>query len=262
MTTPPDGLVHEGDLVLLVGKDHKEFIIRLTGGQIFQTHRGVFAHDDVIGKQWGETLETHLGYEYQILTPSLDQLVRSVQRATQIVYPKEIGYMLVKMNIGPGTRIIEAGTGSGGLTSALARMVMPHGHVYTYESRADIQALARKNLARVGLSEYVTFKLRDIREGFDERGVDALFLDVREPWDYLEQVHQALKGSGFFGCVLPTTNQIIALLHHLEAQHFGFIEVEELLLRGYKPVPGRFRPLDRMVAHTGYLVFARALTDN
>ena len=251
--------VYPDDIVLLVGKDHKEYIISVKPEREHQTHRGVLPHNTIIGKRWGETVETHLGYGYQILPPSLEQLVRSIKRATQIVYPKDIGYLLMKRNIGPGTQVVEAGTGSGGLTTALARMVMPHGHVYTYEARSDIQSVAQGNLAHLGLAEYVTFKVRDIQEGFDEVGADALFLDVREPWYYLEQVHAALKGGGFFGSILPTTNQVSALLRHLPRHAFGFIEVEELILRPYKAVPDRLRPFDRIVAHTGYLVFARAL---
>ncbi|HNT76094.1 MAG TPA: tRNA (adenine-N1)-methyltransferase [Anaerolineae bacterium] len=252
-------VVQPGDLVLLVGNDRKEFIVLVEPGQVIQTHRGVLQHDAVIGSPWGETVKTHIGYGYMLLPPSLEQLIRSVRRATQIIYPKEIGYLLMKMNIGPGTRIIEAGTGSGGLTLALARMVQPTGHVYTYEARSDIQNLAQKNVAQLGLERYVTFKLRDIAEGFDEQAVDAVFLDVREPWDYLPQAHAALKGGGFFGALVPTTNQVSALLRYLEPASFGFIEVEELILRPYKAVAGRLRPFDRIVAHTGYLIFARAL---
>ncbi|MGC9346677.1 MAG: tRNA (adenine-N1)-methyltransferase [Anaerolineae bacterium] len=251
--------VRAGDLVLLVGNDRKTSIVRMQPGLEFQTHHGVLPHEDVIGMQWGETVDTHLGYTYMILPPSLDQLVRNIRRSTQIIYPKEIGYMLMKMDIGPGTRVLEAGTGSGGLTLALARMVRPNGHVYTYEARSDFQALARKNLERVGFSDCVTFKLRDIEEGFDEEDVDAAILDVREPWLYLEQVHDALRGGGFFASLLPTVNQVGALLRHLEMRDFGFAEVEELMLRPYKAVYDRLRPFDRMIAHTGYLVFARAL---
>lgn len=251
--------IHAGDIVLLSGNDRHEFLIAMTPGAQFQTHRGILEHDDLIGRPWGSTVHTHLGYTYMLLPPSLEQLVRSIRRSTQIVYPKEIGYLLMKMNIGPGTRVIEAGTGSGGLTLALARMVMPHGHVTSYEQREQMQALAQKNLAQVGLAKYVSFKLRDIAEGFDERYVDAVFLDVREPWRYLEHTHAALKGGGFFGALAPTTNQVTLLLSALAEQPFGFIQVEELLLREYKTVAARLRPEDRMVAHTGYLIFARAL---
>lgn len=251
--------VRPGDLVLLVGSDRKSAIVRMEPGQVYQTHRGVIAHDEVIGRRWGDTVTTHMGHSYLILAPSLDELIRDIRRATQIIYPKEIGYMLMKMNIGPGTYVLEAGTGSGGLTLALARMVQPHGHVYSYEVRPEMQSLARKNLARVGWERFVTFKLRDIQEGFDETGLDAAVLDVREPWFYLEQVHTALRGGGFLCCLLPTVNQVQTLLRHLETRPFGFVEVQELLLRPYKPVAERLRPFDRMVAHTGYLVFARTL---
>lgn len=186
--------------------------------------------------------------------------MREIKRTTQIVYPKDAGYILMKMRITSGSRVIEAGTGSGGLTLVLAQAVGPNGCVYSYEVRSEMQELARSNLERIGYCESVVFKLRDISAGFDERDVDALFLDLPNPWDYLAQAHTALANGGFFGCILPTTNQVSSLLGVLEGETgFGLVEVEELLLRPYKAVPARLRPMDRMVAHTGYLVFARAL---
>ncbi len=119
-----------------------------------------------------------------------------------------------------------------------------------------------KNLERLGLTEFVELKLRDIAEGFDERDVDALFLDLPNPWDYLAQAHAALVGGGFFGSILPTANQVGRLIGALEPAGFGLIEVEEILLRPYKAVAERLRPMDRMVAHTGYLIFARALVSS
>ena len=124
-----------------------------------------------------------------------------------------------------------------------------------------MQRLALKNLDRVGLASRVTFKMRDIAEGFDETDMDALFLDVPNPQDYLLQARSALKPGGFFGSILPTTNQVSLLLIALKREGFGFIDVCELLLRYYKPVPERLRPTDRMVAHTGFLIFARSIAD-
>ncbi len=247
------------DLALLVGRDRKSFIIRLRPGSQLHTHRGMVSHDDLIGTPWGTQLSTHLKHPLLLLRPSTDDLVRNIKRTTQIVYPKEAGYILMKMRIMPGTRVVEAGTGSGGLTLVFAQAVGPTGCVYSYEARPEMQQLAQKNLEQLGLSDCVEFKLRDIAEGFDEHDADALFLDVPTPWDYLSQAHAALSGSGFFGCILPTTNQVSRLIGALEQANFGFIEVEELLLRPYKVVPARLRPEDRMVAHTGYLIFARAL---
>jgi len=251
-------VAQENDLVLLIGQDRKQFVVRLRAGGQLQTHRGCINHDDLLGQPLGREIRSHLGYPFVILEPSTFDLIKQLKRTTQIMYPKDIGYVLLKLNIMPGSRVLEAGTGSGGFTLALARTVRPDGQVYSYELRPDILRLAQKNLESLGLADCVELKLRDIAEGFDERDIDALFLDVRRPWAYLPQVVEALKDSGFFGSILPTTNQVAELVRALEAQQtFGHIEVEEVLVRPYKAVPSRLRPMDRMVAHTGYLVFAR-----
>lgn len=247
------------DLALLVGRDRKSFIVRLEPGSQLHTHRGVLSHDDLIGNEWGAQLFTHIGYPFLFLRPSTDDLVRDLKRTTQIIYPKDAGYILMKMCITPDCRVVEAGTGSGGLALVFAQAVSPNGRVYSYEARPEMQELARANLTQLGLAGFVEFKVRDVAEGFDERDADALFLDLPNPWDYLAQAHQALAGGGFFGCILPTTNQVSRLIGALEGAGFGLIEVEELFLRPYKAVPARLRPMDRMVAHTGYLIFARAL---
>ena len=224
-----------------------------------QTHRGVLAHDDLIGCPWGSQISSHLGAPFLLLRPSIADLVLHLRRTTQIVYPKEAGRILLKMGIGPGSRVVEAGSGSGGLTLVLAHAVRPDGRVYSYEVRPEMQRLTRKNLERMGLDGVVELRLRDVVEGFEERGVDALFLDLPNPWDYVAQAHAALVNGGHFGAILPTTNQVSTLLTALERHAFGLMEVEENLLRPYKAVPARLRPMDRMVAHTGFLVFARAL---
>jgi tRNA (adenine57-N1/adenine58-N1)-methyltransferase len=248
-----------GALALLVGRDRKTSIVRLEPGAEFHTHRGTIAHDDLIGLPWGTQSSTHLGVPLLLLRPSTDDLVRNLKRITQIVYPKDAGYILMKMSIHSGSRVVEAGTGSGGLTLVLAQAVCPDGRVISYDDRADVQQLARKNLGQLGLTEIVTFKERDIADGFDERGVDALFLDLPNPWDYLDQAHAALAGGGFLGSILPTANQVINLIAALEGADFGLIEAEELLLRPYRTFSARLRPEDRLTPHTGYLVFGRKL---
>ena len=251
----------ENDLVLLVGQDRKQVIQRLRAGAQFQTHRGIIQHDALLGQPLGREIHTHLGYPFVVVEPSTFDLVTLIKRTTQIMYPKDIGYTLLKLNVMPGSRVVEAGTGSGGLTLALARAVGPQGRLYSYEVRPDILRLAQKNLQALGLDQVVDLKQRDIAEGLDERDVDALFLDVRRPWAYLAQVGEALKDSGFFGAILPTTNQVAELVRALEAAGtFAQIEVEEILVRPYKAVPTRLRPMDRMVAHTGYLIFARKVS--
>ena len=247
----------DGDIAQLVGLRHKHFIITLKTGAKFETHRGILLHDDLIGKPWGTQVFSHIGSPFFLLQPSLGDLLNDLPRNTQILYPKDIGFILVTMGIGPGKKVIEAGTGSGSMTIALAHNVGVEGHVISYEVRPDMQNLAKKNLERVGLASHVDFKLRDIVEGFDETDADAFFLDVPNPYDYIPQVRNALKPGGFFCSLIPTVNQVEQLLIALKREQFAFIEVCEILVRYYKPVPNRLRPTDRMVAHTGFLVFAR-----
>ncbi|HEX2979519.1 MAG TPA: tRNA (adenine-N1)-methyltransferase [Anaerolineaceae bacterium] len=249
----------EGDLAQLVGLRHKHFIIRLEAGKEFQSHRGVLKHDDLIGLPWGSQVFSHNGSPFFLLQPALGDILRGTKRTTQILYPKDIGFILVTMGIGPGQHVLEAGTGSGALTTALAFSVGPQGRVTTYEARPEFQSLAIKNLTQLGLEDRVTFKLGNIADGFGETGVDALFLDVPNPYDYIPQVRAALKPGGFFGSILPTTNQVSLLLSTLRHHDFAFVEVCEVLLRYYKSEPDRFRPVDRMVAHTGYLIFGRPI---
>jgi tRNA (adenine57-N1/adenine58-N1)-methyltransferase len=248
-----------GDVVLLVSQDRKPFIFVLQPGAQLQSHRGVVAHDDLIGQPWGQQVASHLGHRFTLLRPSTDDLVRHIKRTTQIVYPKDAGYILLKLGVRPGCRVVEAGTGSGGMALVLAQAVMPTGRVYSYDNRPEMQKLARENLARVGLERYVEFKLRDVAEGFDETDADALFFDLPAPWDYLEGGAAALGDGGFFRCILPTTNQVTQLLYTLQGGAFTMVEVEELILRPYKAVPARLRPQDRIIGHTGFLIFARKL---
>ena len=246
-----------GDVVQLVGRDRKHFILRLSPGQQLHTHRGIFEHDALIGQTLGAEVFTHRGHPFFLLQPSTDDLIREIKRNSQILYPKDIGFILMKLSVRPGVAVLEAGTGSGGLTTVLAQAVGPTGRVISYEVREDMQNLARKNLERVGLADRVTFKLRDIASGFDETDVYALFLDVPNPWDYTGQAYRALQSGGFFGSLVPTTNQVSELLVSMRREGFEFVEVCEVLLRYYKPVPERLRPTDRMVAHTGFLIFGR-----
>jgi tRNA (adenine57-N1/adenine58-N1)-methyltransferase len=248
-----------GDLVQLVGLRHKHFIVTLTPGGEFHTHRGILMHDELIGKPWGSQIFSHTGAPFFMLQPALGDILTDLPRNTQIMYPKEIGYIMVTMGVGPGQRVMEAGTGSGSMTIALAYNVGPQGKVITYERRPEMQVLARKNLTRLGLQDRVEFKTGDIGDGFEETDVDAFFLDLPNPYDYMDKVRAALKPGGFFCGLLPTVNQVELLLYALRRNQFAFVEVCELLLRYYKPEPSRLRPTDRMVAHTGFLIFARRI---
>ena len=250
-------MIQPGQLVMLVSPKGRRYFRVLDPSDTLNTNDGQLQMKTVMESGFGSSLDTHLGKTYTILKPTLYDLIKSVKRRTQIIYPKDIGYIIIKLGIGPGTRVIESGSGSGALTTALAWFVGEHGRVYSFERREEFAALCRDNLHRNGLGARVENIVRDISQGFGQSDVDALFLDVRTPWDYLEHIPDALLPGGPVGFLLPTVNQVSTLLTSLEQGPFSSVEVLEILVRRYKPVPERLRPEDRMVAHTGFLVFAR-----
>lgn len=248
-----------GDVVLLVSPDRKHYLIRLTPGEQWFSHRGSIHHDELIGRPLGRTVYTQHGAAILALEPSTHDLIHELPRTTQIIYSKDAAQIVLRLSLYPGRTLIEAGTGSAGLTLVLARAVMPTGRVYSYETRAESFEMARSNLADLGLLPYVTLYNEDIMGGFHETDVDAVFLDLREPWYFLEHAWKALKGSGFFGALVPTVSQATELLRGLKALPFGDITLQEILERPWKPAPERLRPEDRMIGHSAFLLFARKI---
>jgi tRNA (adenine57-N1/adenine58-N1)-methyltransferase catalytic subunit len=256
---PQSAVTRIGDLVLLLAAGPKRYLITLKAKQQLHSHLGIYDHDAMVGQPWGSVVLSSMGQPALLLEPTLTDLMTHLKRGTQIIYPKDAAMLVHRMNLRAGCRVVEAGTGSGSLTMALAWAVAPTGRVYTYEMRAETHQLARRNLERVGLLPYVDMYEGSVEDGFRQRDVDALFLDVRAPWEHLETVRATLKPGGFFASLIPTTNQVSNLVGGLDAQGFTDVAVEELLLRSYKPVAERLRPDDEMIAHTGYLVSARCL---
>lgn len=250
-------MLEPGQLVMLLNAKDKRYFVSAREGEVMHTNEGILALDDVRAAGWGQQVATHKGYPFTVMRPTLYDLIKSVKRRTQIIYPKEIGYIAMKLGIGPGCRIVEAGCGSGGLTTALAWLVGDTGKVYTYERREEFYNLCHQNLERIGLAHRVERFHHDVTTGFNAHQADALFLDVREPCDVIHHVPNAVVPGAPIGFLLPTTNQVQDLLKAMENGPFCQIEVLEIFLRHYKPVPERLRPDDRMVAHTGFLVFAR-----
>ena len=254
---PKQAVIAYEDLVLLVTSDYKRYLLTMRPRQQLHTHQGIYLHDDLVGRQLGDVVQSQLGHEAILLEPALGDLITHLKRGTQIIYPKDAAYLVHRLNLRSGSRVIEAGTGSAGLTTALAWAVAPAGRVFTYEARSDNVRLARKNLERVALLPYVEIFEQSIDNGVLQTDADAMVLDVREPWQVLDAVEGALRPGGFFAGLVPTANQVSTLLSALEKRAFADLAVEELLLRRYKAVPERLRPEDEMVAHTGYLIFAR-----
>ncbi len=248
-----------GDTVLLVSKDRRQYVRTLTPGGALNTHLGNIPYTDLVGLPYGSAVRTHLDTLFYLLIPQVTDLIAHGRHETAIIQPKDLGYIALRLGVRSGSRVVEAGTGSGALTVVLALLVGDSGRVYSYERKESLFDVARKNLTRAAALDRVSFTLRDIADGFDQTGVDALFLDVTNPYDYLSQAHHALAGSGVIAAIVPTINQLIELVGALYAGPWFMIEVEELLLRKYKLTATRIRPDDEMVGHTGYLVFARAV---
>lgn len=253
-------IIQDADLALIIDTKDKAHLVKIAAGKKFETHHGFIHYDAMIGLPWGSLLYSSLGHPYLIVWPGTADLIRHIKRSSQVIFPKDSAYILMRLNIKPGMRVLESGCGSGGLTLALATSVMPSGRVYSQEIREDFIALTRKNMERVGLDAYVTFIHADSTQGFlvDDK-VDAVFLDMPAPETCIPQARAVLKDGGFFGSLVPTTNQVQNILRALDQSDFGLIDVEEIMARRYKPVADRFRPQDRMIAHTGFLIFARAI---
>jgi tRNA (adenine57-N1/adenine58-N1)-methyltransferase len=191
-----------------------------------------------------------------LLRPTLSDLAMKVKRTTTIVYPKDTGMMLLGTVVHPGARVIECGSGSGALSVILANFVRPDGRVFSYERRPEFSANARENVKRYGLEEYCEFKVADPElGGFEEKDVDAVFLDLPEPWTVLRAAHDALKGGHSLVSIVPTFEQVRKATSVMEMEGFARIRVKEMMERGILVRASGIRPADRMVGHTIYLIF-------
>jgi tRNA (adenine57-N1/adenine58-N1)-methyltransferase len=180
-------------------------------------------------------------------------------RNTQIIYPKDAALIVMLSGIGPGSRVVESGTGTGSLTTALAHYVGSSGKVYTYELRPEFQKNARKNLERSKLIERVEMKSGDVTQGFDVQDVDAVILDLAVPWLVVPHAYNALKPSGIIVSFSPTIDQVVRATEALRENGFVFIETIECLMRTMQVERGKTRPNTMMTGHTGYITHARKI---
>ncbi len=254
-------IIKRKDYVLVVTEDGKKYLLQVKE-RLFHTHKDYFDLKELIGKRYGEKILGKKGHFFYILKPTIFDFLIKIERKTQIIYPKEIGYILLKLDIREGKKVLECGTGSGALTCALAYMVGKEGKVFSYEKEEKFLKLAQKNLKKLNLLDRVELKHKKVTDEFDEKKVDAVFLDVKEPWELIKPAWKSLKGGCPLGILVPTTNQVCFCLKELKEQNFANIEVLEIFLRNYKINPERLRPEDEMIAHTGFLIFAQKLLND
>ena len=250
-------LIAEGDDVFLYLDRRRTYLVRVEADKSFHTHKGYLQLGDLIGKEYGTRIPSSMDIYFVALKPNLrDQIFKSSRR-TQISYPKDIALIIMYSGIGPGSRVVEAGTGTGALTSAIAHYIKPAGRVYTYEVRQEFQKNAEKNLERAGLLDYVDLKGGNVTEEIEEKDLDAVILDMATPWLVIPHAYNALKGSGMLVSFSPTIDQVVKAVEALTDYGFVCIETVETLIRFMQVERGKTRPQTVMTGHTGYLTFAR-----
>ena len=249
-----------GERVLLIDGRGRRFLVKLQPGQSFHFHGGVVPHDLIIGSGEGTVVHSSMGTPLRCLRPTMRDFVLKMPRGAQVIYPKDIGTIVVYADIGPGARVLEAGTGSGALSIALCRATGPEGTIVSYEAREDFHRTAVANLeAFFGkLPPWLDARIGDVREvaGTGER-FDRVVLDLPEPWAVLPEAGGALDAGGLLCTYLPTTNQVQRAVLALEASGFSQVETIEVLIRGWHVTEQSVRPDHRMVAHTGFLTIGR-----
>jgi len=249
-----------GDRVLLVDAKRRRHLVTLTEGGQFHTHNGVLEHDALIGQPEGSTARTTLGARLMAVRPTLSDFVLKMPRGAQVIYPKDLGPILMLADVFPGAHVLESGIGSGALTLALLRAIGPSGRVTGYEIRDDFARRAQSNVeGLLGTDVPLTVEVRDVYEGIDATDLDRVLLDLPEPWRVVKHAESAMHSGGILLAYLPTIGQVARLREELTGTDFGMVETLEVLQRTWHVDGQSVRPDHRMVAHTGFLTHARLL---
>jgi tRNA (adenine57-N1/adenine58-N1)-methyltransferase len=257
--TPPR-LLAPGEQVLLIDDKGRRYLIRLSEGGEFHYHRGLVPHDLLLGGTEGVTVQSSSGGRLLVLRPRLADFILKMPRGAQVVYPKDIGPILIWGDVGPGMTVLEAGTGSGALTAALTRAVGPSGRVVSVERRPDHAEHAERSIRRWfgEVPAWLELRVGEVEAAVGEVQPERLILDLPEPWQVVAPAAKHQPAGGVFCAYLPTVPQLQTLTDELRASG-GFAEVEvfEVLHRTWNVEGRSVRPSHRMVGHTGFLVTAR-----
>ncbi|HEY1828179.1 MAG TPA: tRNA (adenine-N1)-methyltransferase [Acidimicrobiales bacterium] len=248
-----------GERVLLVDPKERRYLLTLVEGATFHTHAGIIAHDDIIGGDEGRTITGSTGRLFLVLRPTLSDIVLKMPRGAQVIYPKDLGAILIAADIWPGQRVLEAGVGSGALSMTLLRA---GASVVGYELREDFAERAQANVAAaIGADAPYRVEIRDVTQGIDEVDLDRILLDMPEPHEVIPGAVAALRPGGILLTYLPTINQTALLRRVLDdpSVPFGMSETQEIIRRTWHVEERSVRPDHRMVGHTGFLTTARRL---
>ncbi len=251
--------IKNNSYVLFFYNDSKKWLNKIDKKQSLHTHVGVIKHADAIGKEFGSRLRTNKDKYVYLLEPTVHDFVMRSQHGTQIVYPKDLGYIAARAGVQSGQKIVEIGTGSGALTTFLASIVKPRGHIYTFDVAPDFMVIAKKNITRAGMLKYITMHEMDLKvaKKMPLTEMDMAVVDLGDPWTVVPQVRKMLKGSGAFIAICPTMNQLEKLTTALVENEFTDIECSEHILRTIEAREGKTRHSFYGIGHTTYIAFAR-----
>jgi len=249
-----------GEDVLLIDGKSREYLRKLKPGTSIHLRSGNFTMDDLIGLPDASVVRNSGGEAFLVLRPTYASLIPHLPRKAQVIYPKDVGLILLWGDIRPAARVLEAGTGPGALTMALLRAIGPSGHLYSYELRQDFAEMARGNVERFfGAAPNWTLRLADIRDGIQDQDLDRVIIDLPEPWHVLPEAWRALRPGGVLVAYVPTVLQVKHVVDRARLEGFANVEAMESLVRNWHIEGQSIRPEHRMVAHTGFVITARRL---
>ena len=249
--------IGETSFILVYRDRRRKWLVRPIDTPKLHTHLGILDCMALVGKPYGTIASTTLNDDLFILKPTLEDIVMKFARSTQVIYPKDLAMIVMKFGVHSGSRVFEAGTGSGAATATFAYLVAPGGQVYSYDVNSEFQAVARKNLEKFGLIGCVTLKGQDAKLGIEESDLDAALIDMGDPWELVPNVRRALTPSGMVAAICPTMNQAERLTQALKEEGFIDVQTIEVLVRNLEARVGMTRPSQFMIGHTCYVTFGR-----
>jgi len=249
-------MIKEGERVILIDERGRKYLVKVERRQL-HTDLGYVELGEAIGQEPGTRLKSHVGKEFILLKPRITDYLQKLRRVPQIMLPKDAAQIIAYTGVGPGDLVVDAGVGSGSLAIFLGNIVRPNGRVVSYEVREDFARVAEENISVAGLGGIVKVKLKDIYEGIDESNVDLVTLDLPQPERVLPHAERALKPGGHLATFAPCIEHVQRLYQELSNYRFARSKTIECLVREFEVKPGATRPSTRMIAHTGYLTFAR-----
>ncbi len=252
-------IFHEGDYALVIDRRGRRYLTFIRAGAKFESHLGAFPHDDLIGAEAGSWMTTNRGHVLLAVKPTMADFALDMPRIATVGYPKDLGTILVYGDIFPGAHVLEAGCGSGAITMALLRAVGERGSLVSYDVRQDMIDRTRENVSAMHTNTLnLTLKIGDVYEGFEERKLDRIVLDLPEPWRVAPHASEALTPGGIIVSFSPTVLQVHEMVKALRTERtFEMIETMEVLQRPWNVSNRSVRPEHRMVAHTGFITVAR-----